>query len=80
MAAKETIYIVGAGISGLIAAYELEKAGYAPVILEKSDSIGGRVQTVSVNGFDLDLGFQVLLSSYPLVNKYLDMSVLRLKS
>ncbi len=79
MAAKETIYIVGAGISGLIAAYELEKAGYAPVILEKSDSIGGRVQTVSVNGFDLDLGFQVLLSSYPLVNKYLDMSALRLK-
>jgi protoporphyrinogen oxidase len=79
MAAKETIYIVGAGISGLIAAYELEKAGYAPVVLEKSDAVGGRVRTVKKNGYHLDLGFQVLLSAYPLANTYLDMDALQLR-
>ena len=48
MESKETIYIVGAGISGLIAAFELEKAGYTPIVLEKSNGVGGRVRTVSM--------------------------------
>ena len=46
MDSNKTIYIIGAGISGLIAAYELEQAGYTPVVLEKSDAVGGRVRTV----------------------------------
>ncbi|MAZ96206.1 NAD(P)/FAD-dependent oxidoreductase [Schleiferiaceae bacterium] len=79
MAAKETIYIIGAGISGLIAAYELEQAGYTPVVLEKSDTVGGRVRTVKKNGYHLDLGFQVLLDAYPLANTYLDMDALHLQ-
>lgn len=29
---KDNIYIIGAGISGLIAALNLEKAGFSPVI------------------------------------------------
>ena len=32
----KSIYIIGAGISGLVAAIELEKAGYYPVILESN--------------------------------------------
>jgi len=76
---QKKIYIVGAGISGLIAAYELEQQGYQPVILEKSDSVGGRVKTVEVNGFALDLGFQVLLDAYPMVSEYLNKSDLSLK-
>jgi protoporphyrinogen oxidase len=74
-----TIYIIGAGVSGLIAAYELEQQGYHPIIIEKTDAVGGRVKTITKNGQALDLGFQVLLSAYPLANKYLDMGGLRLQ-
>ena len=79
MNSSKQVYVVGAGISGLIAALELEKAGFEPIILEKSDGVGGRVRTVEVEGYRLDIGFQVLLSAYPLVNKYLDMNALGLQ-
>ncbi len=49
------------------------------MVLEKSDAVGGRVRTVEKNGYHLDLGFQVLLSAYPLANKYLDFDALRLR-
>ena len=78
MNSSKQVYIVGAGISGLIAALELEQAGFEPIILEKSDGVGGRVRTVEIEGYRLDIGFQVLLSAYPLVNKYLDMNALGL--
>ena len=51
MDSNKTIYIIGAGISGLIAAYELEQAGYSPVVLEKADAVGGRVRTVENGSF-----------------------------
>jgi protoporphyrinogen oxidase len=76
---KETIYVIGAGVSGLIAAYELEQEGYHPIVIEQSGEVGGRVKTVVENGYPLDLGFQVLLTAYPLVNKYLDMKALELR-
>lgn len=78
MQTKEDIYIIGAGISGLIAAFELEKEGYRPIILEQTDDVGGRVKTMNEKGYALDLGFQVLLSAYPLVNEYLDLEKLEL--
>lgn len=77
---KESIYIIGAGISGLIAAYELEKAGLHPIIIEKTEEVGGRVKSVKEKGFTLDIGFQVLLSAYPLAKKYLDFDALELKT
>src|SRR6056300_548535 len=79
MEQKTSVYIIGAGVSGLIAAYELEQAGYHPVILEKQGTCGGRIQTIKVEDYQLDLGFQVLLSAYPLAQKYLDLEALRLR-
>lgn len=76
---QQKIYIIGAGISGLIAAYELERAGYNPEILESSDGVGGRVRTDIENGFYLDRGFQVLLTAYPEARRYLDYEKLNLK-
>ena len=75
---KETIYIIGAGVSGLIAAYELEQEGYHPIIIEQTDKVGGRVKTIHEKGYALDLGFQVLLRAYPLAQKYLDLDALEL--
>ena len=45
----KNIYIIGAGVSGLIAAQNLEKNGYKPTILEATDNIGGRVRTEIIN-------------------------------
>ncbi|TMM29596.1 FAD-dependent oxidoreductase [Polaribacter aestuariivivens] len=73
------INIIGAGISGLIAAQVLENYGYNPTIIEASDSVGGRVKSDIVNGYTLDHGFQVLLSSYPAAKKYLDYDALELQ-
>ena len=70
------ITIIGAGAAGLIAAIELEKAGYSPLILEASERVGGRLKTDEVDGFLLDRGFQVLLTEYPEVKRYLDLKAL----
>ncbi len=73
------IHIIGAGISGLITAIELEKLGYKPIILESDSAVGGRVQTDLVEGYQLDRGFQVLLEAYPKARKYLDYEALELQ-
>lgn len=73
------IHIIGAGVSGLIAARVLEDHGYFPVILEASDTVGGRVKTDIVKGYQLDHGFQVLLTAYPAAQKYLDFRSLELQ-
>jgi protoporphyrinogen oxidase len=73
------IHIIGAGVSGLIAARVLEDHGYCPVIIEASDRVGGRVKTDLVHGFQLDHGFQVLLTAYPAAKKYLDFDALELQ-
>ena len=73
------IHIIGAGISGLIAAQVLENYGYKPTIIEGSNSVGGRVKSDLVEGYLLDRGFQVLLTSYPAAKKYLDFDALKLQ-
>jgi protoporphyrinogen oxidase len=73
------VIVIGAGISGLIAAYELERSGVKPILLEATDKIGGRVITDEIDGFLLDRGFQVLLTAYPEAKRYLDYEALQLK-
>ena len=72
------IAILGGGISGIIAALELESRGVFPTLYESSDRLGGRVKTDFFEDIPLDHGFQVLLTSYPEVVKYLDLSALEL--
>ena len=40
------VIVVGAGLSGLVAAYELDRAGHDVRVLEASNVIGGRAQTL----------------------------------
>ena len=72
--------IVGAGVSGLIAATELEQAGWSVTLVERSDHLGGRVATTEISSWPLDEGFQVLLTGYPHVQKYLDLDALDLRT
>jgi protoporphyrinogen oxidase len=65
---KKRVLIIGAGLSGLSLAFHLEKKGIHPIICDKASAVGGRIRTDHFNGFTLDRGFQVILSSYEEVN------------
>ncbi len=43
---RKTVLILGAGMAGLSAGYELKRAGHAVMILEARNRIGGRVYTL----------------------------------
>ena len=44
--AGKSVVVLGAGIAGLVAAYELRKAGYAVTVLEARERVGGRAWTM----------------------------------
>lgn len=75
---KTDVLIVGAGLSGLTAAKILKATGRSVKVIEASDDIGGRVRTDYIEGFQLDRGFQVLLTAYPEAKKILDYKSLHL--
>ncbi len=72
------VLIIGAGLAGLSCARTLESCGISYLLLEASDTVGGRVRTDHVNGFLLDRGFQVFSTAYPEANRILDYPSLKL--
>lgn len=54
------VIIIGAGISGLAAAQQLQQFGMDVVILEGRDRVGGRVATFRKGNFIADLGAMVV--------------------
>ena len=57
------VVVVGAGIAGLSCAATLQQAGVKALVLEAADGVGGRVRTDVQDGFLLDRGFQIFLTS-----------------
>lgn len=43
---RRRVIVLGAGMAGLVAAYELARAGHEPVLLEAQNRVGGRVHTL----------------------------------
>lgn len=74
------IIIVGAGLAGLRCADVLAQSGVPWLMLEAQDGPGGRVRTDYVDGFQLDRGFQVLLTAYPQARTALDYDTLDLRT
>jgi monoamine oxidase len=55
---KDTVHIgiAGAGISGLVAGTELQRAGYRVSIFESDERAGGRIRTVEMAGILVETG------------------------
>ena len=59
------VAIIGGGISGLSAAYELHQRGVPFLLFERADRVGGVIRTESVDGFTIDGGPDSLLTQKP---------------
>lgn len=60
-----TCVVVGAGVTGLSAAYRLRKAlgpGARIVVMESSDSIGGKLKTIDAQNGPLEVGAEAYLA------------------
>ena len=60
--------VIGAGPSGLTAAYELTKRGRRPVVLERDHLVGGIARTESYKGYHFDMGGHRFFTKAPEVN------------
>jgi monoamine oxidase len=70
----KSVAVIGAGLAGLSAAYELRKRGYSVTVFEASERPGGR--TITVNGLvkrhHMDGGAELIGSNHPLWLSYAD--------
>ena len=81
---KEKIIVIGAGISGLIAAQKLQSFGFEVLILESRDRVGGRISTFRKGNNIADLGAMVVTGIYgnpiTILAKQLDLELQKIKS
>jgi len=54
------IIIIGAGLGGLSAACRLARAGFSVTVLEKNETIGGKINIVEGEGYKFDTGASLL--------------------
>jgi phytoene dehydrogenase-like protein len=73
------VVVIGAGVAGLACAADLTAAGATVRLLEAGDAVGGRMRTDRHGKFLLDRGFQVFNTSYPQVQRRIDLRALQLR-
>lgn len=76
---SDDVIVVGGGLAGLVAARRLAERGADVTLLERRETVGGRVRSRRRDGFTLDRGFQVLFTGYPAVKRELDLAGLDLR-
>lgn len=77
------VAVIGAGLAGLTCARVLQRAGIPVTVWESASQVGGKVATRQVRDssgrlFLVDEGFQVLLSGYSVVSRWMDLKALEL--
>ena len=66
---RQPIIVVGGGIAGLTAAFRLQQAGFAVRVLEASGDVGGRMATLSMQDFRVDLAVAIFPNTYHVLLK-----------
>ena len=66
---QKNIAVIGAGITGLVAAFELKRRGVACTVYEASDRVGGVIQTMHEEGFLVECGPNSVLDTHPNLGK-----------
>lgn len=69
---KSGTIIVGAGIAGLTAAYQLKKAGQDVLVLDMNNYVGGRMANVEWEGFLVDIGAKFVTTADKSLLKVVD--------
>ena len=69
------VVIVGAGLAGLAAGFELKRAGHTPIILEAQQRVGGRVYTLRdpfTEGLYAEVGAMRIPRAHTLTMSYVE--------
>lgn len=69
---NKKIIVLGAGISGLTSAYLLSKKGFDVTIIEKNNSVGGSIESITENGFLFDRGPNSALETTPVIGQLIN--------
>ncbi|MDF0531316.1 protoporphyrinogen oxidase [Tsukamurella sp. 8F] len=60
-----TVAVIGGGISGLVAAYRLSRAGCRVTVFEGSDRVGGKLRSATLGSRTVDVGAEAFLRRRP---------------
>jgi monoamine oxidase len=73
--ARKQVVVLGAGMAGLVAAYELKRQGHDVVVLEAQNRVGGRVYTCRefAPGLYAEFGAMRIPRSHDLTRKYCEL-------
>ena len=64
-----SVAIIGAGITGLTAAFYLKRKGVPVTVYEASDRVGGAIQSVRMEGYLAEFGPNTILETSPKVTQ-----------
>ncbi len=67
-----SVGIIGAGIAGLTAAYQLQQEGIEVAVFEADDQVGGKMRSERTGGYLVECGPNTIQAATPLMNTLID--------